>query len=87
MGLSRLNASKGAVFKAQSDKTPSLVGLNGLFYEQYAVLWQKGRVRHSLFSPFRIIAMERGEGFGDCLAGSDGEIEETLQLFPEGAAS
>lgn len=34
------------VSKAKSDKTPSFVGLNGLFYEKYALLWQKGRIRH-----------------------------------------
>lgn len=45
-GLSGLRARRGAVSKAQSDKTPSFVGLNGLFYEKYALLWQKGRIRH-----------------------------------------
>lgn len=44
LGLPRLSASRGAVSKAKSDKTPSFVGLNGLFYEDYALLWQKGRV-------------------------------------------
>lgn len=33
LGLPGLSASRGAVSKAPSDKTPSFVGLNGLFYE------------------------------------------------------
>lgn len=48
LGLSGLSARRGAVSKAKSDKTPSFVGLNGLFYEKYALLWHKGRVRHSV---------------------------------------
>lgn len=45
-GLSGLSARRGVVTKAKSDKTPSFVGLKGLFYEKYALLWQKGRIRY-----------------------------------------
>lgn len=46
LGLPGLSARGGAISKATSDKTPSFVGLNGLFYEKSALLWQKGRIRH-----------------------------------------
>ena len=48
LGLSGLSARRGVVTKAKSDKTPSFVGFKGLFYEKYALLWQKGRIRHSV---------------------------------------
>lgn len=87
LGLPGLDASKGAVSKAQSDKTPSLAGLNGWFYEQYPLLWQTGRVRHS-DCVLRLAQSLWREGKGSeaislCLIE---QIEEMPQLFPEGAA-
>lgn len=87
LGLPGLSASKGAVSKAQSDKTPSFVGFSGWFYEQSAFLWQKGRVRHSVcFLHLAQSFWREGRGLEAILLCLTEQIEETLQLFPEGAA-